>query len=475
MIVQIPTPVLRALRMLNRQGFAAYLVGGCIRSMLLQTNPKDYDITSNAEPEQVMRVFHGSHTVGTGIKHGTVLVVLDHYPLEITTYRIDGTYSDRRRPDQVQFTRRLDDDLARRDFTINAMAWAPDLGAMAEILDTPEHHLPETMPCTFFVQDLIDPFHGQADLARRLIRCVGSPAIRFSEDPLRMLRALRFAAVLGFTIEADTATAMDQIKDSLSLVAIERIQVEFSELICGIEAADIIREQLEIISVFIPELRSMRQFDQMTAHHHLDLLEHTLEVLSQTPARRSLRLAALLHDIGKPAVMGYDEQGVARFYGHQSTGADFARSILSRMRYDKFTIERVYQLVLHHDAFPEATVRSVRRWLNRHGPELAHDLLVFKEADILAQHPDTLELRLADLRQIRQLAGQILAEGHCLTLRDLAVKGQDLIGIGFKPGKEIGQRLQILLEAVMDDQLPNEKAALIGAARKMLQASRTGR
>jgi len=177
----------------------------------------------------------------------------------------------------------------------------------------------------------------------------------------------------------------------------------------------------------------------------------------------------LLHDVGKPAVLSYDEQGVARFYGHQSAGAAIARSILSRLRYDTLTIERVYQLVLHHDAFPEATVRSVRRWLNRHGPELAHDLLIFKEADILAQHPETLEPRLADLRQIRQLAGQILAEGHCLTLRDLAVKGQDLIGIGFRPGKEIGLRLQNLLEAVMDDQLPNEKAALIGAAEKMLQ------
>ena len=469
MIVNIPTPVLKALSLLNQAGYTAYLVGGCIRSILLQSNPKDYDITSNAEPEQVMRIFYDCHTVGTGVKHGTVLVVLDGFPLEITTYRIDGTYSDRRRPDHVQFTSRLEEDLARRDFTINAMAWAPDLRKAANDFFQIPQIPPEDIPVRFLAEDVVDPFGGQADLADKRIRCVGSPINRFSEDPLRILRALRFASVLDFSIESDTSAAIDQTRDSLSLVAIERIQVEFSELICGIRAAATIRDQLDVIGVFIPEILSMRGYELLTAHHHLNLLEHTLNVLAQVPPSRTIRLAALLHDIGKPVVFGFDEQGIARFYGHQSAGAAIARDILLRMRFDKLTIERVYQIILHHDAYPETTIRSVRRWLNKHGPDLAHDLLVFKEADILAQHPDSLESRLADLRLIRLIAGQILAEGHCLNLRDLAINGQDLIGLGFKPDRRIGRLLQMLLESVMDDQLHNEKASLIRAARNMLQ------
>ena len=470
MIVYIPVPVLKALGLLDQAGFSAYLVGGCIRSLLLQASPKDYDITSDAQPEQVLKIFHDCHSVGTGMKHGTVLVVIDGVPLEITTYRIDGSYTDRRRPDRVLFTRNLEDDLARRDFTINAMAWTPNSNGLAPAQSTAACRLqPDQMPVRFQVSDVIDPFGGQEDLNSQLIRCVGDPARRFEEDPLRILRALRFSSVLGFSIEPRTSAALVETRNSLGHIAVERIQVEFSELLCGQNAAQTIRDMIGVIGVFLPELLSLRDFDPLNPQHHLDLLEHTLQVVAAMPANPTLRLAALLHDIGKPSVFSLDEQGIGRFYGHQQTGAELASDILSRLRYDKMTISRVCQLVLHHDSFPEATVKSVRKWLNRHGPELAHDLLILKEADILAQHPDGLEAKLTVLRQIRNLVGQILAEGHCLTLHDLAVKGQDLIELGYPSSRRIGRMLQALLEAVMDEQLPNQKAALIKAARNMMQ------
>ncbi|MEA4890439.1 MAG: HD domain-containing protein [Clostridiaceae bacterium] len=454
----IPQPVITALRQLRAEGFSAYLVGGCIRSLLLHMPPKDYDLTTNAEPDQVLRIFRANHTIETGLQHGTVMVVIDNWPLEITTYRIDGPYTDKRRPDQVQFTRNLIEDLSRRDFTINAMAWSPfKADSQDDLPASPEER-------AFDPADVIDPFQGRQDLAARLIRCVGAPEQRFAEDALRILRALRFAAVLDFQLEEQTGRAIHQTGKTLRIIARERIQSEFGSLICGLRAPEILRDYLDVFGVFIPELLPLKDFNQYNPHHHLDLLSHSLLVLRGVPPQTALRLAALLHDIGKPATSSRDSQGIGHFYGHQQKGADMARAILLRLRWDQATLVRVVHLIQYHDSLPDATPKSVKHWLHKHSPGLAHDLLILKKADILAQNPVTHQGKLNHLQEITRLADQILADEQCFTLRQLAVNGKDLLRIGCPKGRSVGNALQYLLDEVIDGHLPNEHQALLEAA-----------
>ena len=326
-----PAPALEAIARLRAAGFLAYLVGGCVRDTLLGRVPGDWDITTAALPEQVEAVFAGERIIETGLKHGTVTVLLDGLPLEITTFRTEAAYSDHRHPDAVAFTPSLTEDLARRDFTINAMAWT--LEKRGEGLDA----------------GLQDPFGGQADLEKKLIRCVGDPHKRFEEDALRILRALRFASQLDFTIDPATAAAAHALRDTLALVSRERIAVELTKLLCGPAARRIIVEYWEILSVPLPELAPMAGLDQRNKHHCYDVLEHSAAAVEAVPPEKLLRWAALLHDVAKPACFTVDEAGRGHFYGHAKRGAPMAREIMTRLRFDKDTVNRVAQLVELHD------------------------------------------------------------------------------------------------------------------------------
>lgn len=434
-MLELPPQVNTALALLNGAGFEAFLVGGAVRDYARGHDPaQDWDITTNARPEQVKAVFSSHRLIETGLQHGTVTVLLDHMPLEITTYRVDGAYSDHRRPDAVHFTGSLREDLARRDFTMNALAYHPAVG-------------------------LVDLVGGQADLAQGLIRCVGDPDRRFQEDGLRMLRALRFSATLELTIESHTGAAIHRNRALLDHIAAERVQVELTKLLCGARPAEVLRDFADVIAVPLPELVPLFGFDQRNPHHDKDVWEHTLAVVTNSPPDPVLRWAALLHDVGKPACFSLDTEGVGHFYGHAATSAALAEDILTRLKFDNGSKTRILQLVRHHDAPLAADPKAVKRLLNRHGPETVRQLIALHRADTLGQAALCLP-RLATLDQVSALAEALLQEEACFSLRDLAVNGRDLLALGLR-GAAIGQALQLCLEAVMDEQVPNARGPLL--------------
>ncbi len=465
----VPGAALAALSRLNAAGYAAFLVGGCVRDGLLGRVPGDWDITTSALPEQVEAVFAGERIIETGLKHGTVTVLLEEtndrdgcaaawgqaalqpptdgkhtaLPLEITTFRTESGYADHRHPDAVAFTPSLTEDLARRDFTINAMAWN----------------------CTDGLQD---PFRGQQDLNLGIIRCVGEPAKRFGEDALRILRALRFAAQLDFTIDPATAEAAFALRDTLALVSRERIAVELTKLLCGPAARRILTEYWEILAVPLPELAPMAGLDQRCKYHCYDVLEHSAAAVEAVPPEPVSRWAALLHDVAKPACFTVDEAGHGHFYGHAKAGGPLAREILTRLRFDKETVNRVSTLVELHDypidppdGPPETAIRKL---IGRLGPEDFFRLLGLKRADSLAHHPDYRD-RTAACDRLAALARELLTQPPCFTVRDLAIDGNDLLALGVPRGPEIGLQLNALLEAVLSGTLPNEREALLARAK----------
>ena len=429
----------QALLRLEEAGYEAWLVGGCVRDRLMGIPPHDYDITTNAKPEQVMAVFHDHRVLETGLKHGTVTLLWDHAPLEITTYRAEGNYSDHRHPDEVSFTLSLREDLARRDFTMNAIA----MDARGEIAD---------------------PFHGAEDIKAGIIRCVGDPVQRFTEDALRILRALRFASRLGFAIEDTTKGAMESRRELLSYVSHERIFSEVSGILCGAHVRPVLMEHVRTLGAALPELLPMEGFDQKNFHHIYDVLEHTARVVEKVPPKAHLRFAALFHDVGKPHCFTVDEAGVGHFYGHAEISREIAGEVLSRLRCDNATKLSVDQLIRYHDTPIECTERSVRRALRRFTPDGFRDLLAIKRADNLAQSPAFRE-RQHECDMLECMAEVILREAQCFSLKDLAVKGDDLLSLGLQPGPQIGRILEGLLEDVMADRLPNEKEALLNAVR----------
>lgn len=433
---KLPAQVDAALTRLEAAGFEAYVVGGCVRDNLMGRVPKDYDITTSALPEQTASVFAGAQIIETGMKHGTVTVLLDGEPLEITTFRIDGTYSDSRHPDAVIFTPSLTEDLARRDLTINAMAYSPRAG-------------------------LADPFGGRADLTAQIIRCVGAPERRFREDALRILRALRFASVLGFRVEPETADALQAEAPLLKNVSVERVFSELKQLLCGKNVRRVLLDYVDVLGTVLPELLPLRGFDQRNPHHCYDILEHTAAAAEAIPPIPALRLAALLHDVGKPRCFCTDADGVGHFYGHPKAGAQIAETVLDRLRSDKATRERVTALVLHHDLLIEDNEKSVGRALRRLGPPLFNDLLSLKRADNFGQAPE-FRWRQTYYDRLAGIADDILAANACLSLKDLAVKGSDL---GLPPGPEVGKTLNFLLDAVIDGQVPNTREALLAYLR----------
>lgn len=441
-MIQLPDDVIQLIKQLNRAGFEAYAVGGCVRDSLLGVSPEDWDICTSALPEEMKECFSGYKVLETGIKHGTLTIRLNHHSYEITSFRKDGEYTDCRHPDRVEFVSEIKEDLARRDFTINAMAYHPDTG-------------------------IVDYYDGQNDLKNGVIRCVGEAAVRFSEDALRIMRGLRFAAVYGFSIEADTKAAMLSKKELLNKIAAERIQVELKKLLLGEHAEEILLQHSEIISIIIPEMIPMIGFDQKNPHHCYDIWTHTVKSLGFSEKNLVIRLAVLFHDIGKPKTFFADENGIGHFYSHAEMGEKICNAVLHRLKFDTKTIQAVSLLVRYHDVQIQPTEKSVKKWLHRIGPEQFEHLLSVKKAD--AKSTVNAEDKLKMIDNIQSVYRTVLEQNACFSLKDLTVNGRDLILLGIKEGKEIGTLLSELLELVMENQLKNDRKTLLTYLKKRIK------
>lgn len=420
---------------LETAGFAAYAVGGCVRDSLLGLIPHDYDLCTAATPEQIREVFSGYRLVLAGEKHGTVSVVMDQSLVEITTFRAEGGYEDNRHPGWVRFVTDIEEDLSRRDFTVNAMAYSPKRG-------------------------FADPFGGQQDLQSRCLRAVGDPALRFTEDALRILRGVRFSVRYGLTVEESTAHAMIKLATLMDNLARERIFSELCGLLPLVTAEDLFRFH-PILTQIIPELSPLVDFDQKSPHHAFDLYSHTAHVVEHVPNALHLRWAALLHDIGKPGTFYLDESGRGHFPGHAKLGAEMADSILQRLKAPAALRQQVVSLIARHMTPLEPDKRLLRRRLGKYGIQGTLDLLTVQQADFCSK--GTKE-ETGVFHQIHCLIDEILDEQACLTVKDLAINGNDLLAIGFAPGPNIRKCLEQLLLAVQGDALPNEKQPLLEAA-----------
>ena len=438
--VGLAAPVRAVLARLADAGFEAYAVGGCVRDCLLGLTPHDWDVTTAATPEQMMAAFSGVPVIPTGLPHGTVTVLLDGTPIEVTTFRTEATYSDHRHPDEVAFSRCLEDDLSRRDFTVNAMAYHPARG-------------------------LVDLFGGQDDLARRVIRCVGDPAARFSEDALRILRALRFASQLDFEIEPATAAAARDARGTLAHVSAERLYAEMPRLLIGPGAGRVLRQFPEIVFEVCPCLRDTFRFDQKNHHHVYDVYEHITYTVDAAPADPVLRWTMLLHDAGKPACFTLGDDGEGHFYGHPAVSARLADECLAALKADRATRGRVVELVGLHDRRWELTLPSVKRLLSKLGEPTVRQLLTVQRADRAGCAPVGRTESDAREAETLRLIEEILKSEACFQLRDLAINGDDWLAAGLPGGPAVGQGLQRLLDSVIDGTLENKKTALLSAAR----------
>lgn len=440
MRIILPQKVARIIETLTAHGYEAYAVGGCVRDSILGRTPQDWDITTSATPQQVKTLF--PHTIDTGIQHGTVTVMMNHEGFEVTTYRIDGEYEDARHPKEVLFTSNLLEDLKRRDFTINAMAYNETNG-------------------------LVDAFDGIGDLKRGIIRCVGEAGERFTEDALRMLRAVRFAAQLGFSIEQKTLEAMQELSANIAKVSAERIQVELVKLLVSGHPEKIrIAYETGLTREFLPEFDRMMETIQNNPHHCYTVGEHTIWAVINAPEDKVLRLTMLLHDVAKPVCRTCDEQGIDHFYGHQKKGSEMARQILRRLKFDNDTTDQVCRLILWHDDVPELSYRNIRRAIYRIGMEQYPRLFDVKRADIMAQSEYLRREKLDYVDAYEKMYGEILEKQQCLCLKDLAVTGRDLIDeAGMKPGKEIGEVLNRLLEVVLEEPEKNTRETLLAIAK----------
>ncbi len=435
--IKLPEKVKFIIETITAAGYEAFAVGGCIRDSILGRNPADWDITTSAKPEQVKELF--AKTFDTGIQHGTITVLLDKEGFEVTTYRIDGEYEDSRHPKEVVFTSNLVEDLKRRDFTINAMAYNESVG-------------------------LVDEFGGLKDIDNGVIRCVGNPMERFSEDALRIMRAVRFSAQLGYEIEEQTRQAIIELAHTLKNISAERIQVELVKLLCS-PHPDYLKIMYDtgVTKVVLPEFDKCMETNQVHPHHMYDVGTHTLVALQETPGDKVLRLAALFHDFGKPETLETGEDGITHFHGHQVVSRDIAKQIMKRLRFDNDTIYKVTKLVEFHDygngVVPTKTI--VRRAVHRIGEDIFPMLYAVRRADVLAQSLHQREEKLALLEDWQKLYEEIVADAECVSLKMLAVTGTDLIAEGLKPGKEIGEVLQALLQYVLDNPDKNQKDILI--------------
>lgn len=438
MELKIPEKAEIILHTLEEAGYEAYVVGGCVRDSILGRSPDDWDITTSAKPEEVKALFR--RTVDTGLIHGTVTVMLDKEGFEVTTYRVDGEYEDGRHPKEVSFTASLEEDLKRRDFTINAMAYNPKRG-------------------------LVDLFGGVQDMKNRIIRCVGNPLERFTEDALRILRAVRFSAQLGFSIEGETLKAISVLAPNLKYVSAERIQVELLKLLVS-PHPDYLRTAYEagITREILPEFDRCMETEQNTPHHCYNVGEHTLQSLLNIRADKVLRLTMLLHDFGKPVVKRTDENGRDHFKTHGPEGEKMAVSILRRLKMDNDTIRKVRSLIKWHDYRPIEEAVSVRKAVSLIGEELFPLYLEVQKADILAQSLYNREKKLKRLSGVEALYKEIMEKGECISLKTMALTGRDLITAGYMPGRELGEILEKLLAHVLENPEDNKKEILLKLA-----------
>ena len=442
MTMDMPKNVDTAINLLQSAGFEAYAVGGCVRDSLLGKTPNDWDITTSAKPEDMKSVFADFHCIDTGIKHGTVTVVIDGEPLEITTFRLDGEYEDNRHPKSVTFTSDLGADLGRRDFTVNAMAYSKMTGT-------------------------VDLFGGQNDLKNGIIRCVGDPDRRFNEDALRILRALRFASALDFEIEEKTAQSLLKNCALLGNISEERIAKELLKLVCGKGAKRILTDFAPVLFEILPELQPMYKNSHDNPHHCYDIHEHTLIAVESIDPEPTLRFAMLLHDCGKPAVKKFDENGVAHFYGHQRISAEISAQILARLKVSNKFRDEILFLVSNHDRWElYENTEKMPRYLSKFGLDGVLKLLKVMRADVLAQSPEY-RYRLDQIADAEEIAKNLAAQKPCLSLRELQINGRTLMDIGIPQGRKLGAVLAQLLDEVIDGVTKNTQEALTTRAREI--------
>lgn len=430
--MQLPNYVENVINMLENNGFEAYAVGGCVRDSLRGIEPHDYDVTTSARPEQTKNVFEGFKVIETGMKHGTVTVLVDGNSIEITTFRIDGEYSDNRHPKKVLFTSKLENDLSRRDFTINAMAYSTRTG-------------------------VVDLFGGKQDIENKIIRAVGDAEIRFEEDALRIMRALRFSAVCGYKIEESTAKAIHVKKELLKNISGERIADEMNKLLCG-DCGKLLREFSDVFAVIIPEIRECVGFLQHSKYHDRDVWEHTVAAVEAIEPERNLRFAMLLHDLGKPACY-VNENGVGHFKGHAAVSKKICQRVMSELKYDRETADKITLLVERHDIPMGNDEKTVRHRIAQFGEKTFFELLKIHIADDSAKSPQY-QNRIEGYKLQKDYADKIIAENSCLSLKKLAVNGNDLIKLGYS-GKAVGEALKLLLDAVIDEKCNNVKENLL--------------
>ena len=446
-IIKLPKHVKYIIETLEQNGYEAYAVGGCVRDSILGREPNDWDITTSADPYEVKKLF--SHTIDTGLQHGTVTIMLEHVGYEVTTYRIDGDYEDSRHPKEVTFTKSLEEDLKRRDFTVNAMAYNDRDG-------------------------LIDLFHGMDDIQKKVIRCVGNAEERFTEDALRIMRAVRFSAQFGYEIEPETKKAIVKLAPNLKNISAERIREELIKLLVS-DHPDYIRIAYEtgITAQILPELDVCMETKQNTPHHMYTVGEHIIHSLTNVPGDKVLRLAMLMHDIGKPYCITTDEAGRDHFKGHAEKSAEMAAVIMHRLKFDNDTLNRVKRLAKYHDwaisLSPPIKKATVRSMISRIGEDLFPDLFTIGDADLLAQS-DYFKAEKEEKQQLlKEMYREIIEQGDCLSIKNLAVSGNDLIEHGMKPGKELGQVLQKMLEDVLKHPSSNNKEYLLNHLNKYVE------
>ena len=436
--VEVPAPVNYIIQELEKCGHEAYMVGGCVRDSVLGRKPHDYDICTSATPDEILKAFPDEEIIPTGLQHGTVTILINKEPFEVTTYRIDGDYSDNRRPDNVTFTKNLVEDLRRRDFTINAMAYNPKTG-------------------------LIDPFNGMEDIKYKKIRCVGSAEDRFNEDALRILRAIRFEAQLGFAGLPETMFEIERQYDRLKNISIERINSEFCKIVASEQFCVELVLYPNVFSLFIPELKDLIGFQQNNPYHAYDVFDHTVHAIEKCESDDLVvRLAVFFHDFGKPHSYQDGEDGIRHFKGHGKVSAEITDSIMKRLRFDNETRNNVVELVYYHDATFEVGNKYVKRWLNKIGEKQFSRLLEVRKADIKGQKPDYEESRIEKVNNIENILEEILSEKSCFSLKDLAVNGNDVKEVmKLKEGKDIGYWLNEILKRVIDGELENNKDDLV--------------
>ena len=434
-MINIPGKCRFVFEKLNKNGYECFAVGGCVRDALMGRKPNDWDFTTNALPDEITECFKEYKTIEVGKDYGTIAVISEGETYEITTYRCDGEYTDSRHPDSVTFTKSITDDLKRRDFTINSMAYSP-------------------------IEGLVDPFNGQSDLAKKLIRCTGNPDERFNEDALRILRALRFSSVLNFEIEAETSDAVFRCMNKLSFVHPNRLRKEFMGIIMGSSCADILLTYKDVVSVFIPEIKPMFDLAQNNPHHKYDVWRHTVAAMDNSVADEIVKLAVFFHDIGKPDAKTTDDKGIDHFKKHQAISAEITRNVLTRLCFPNSVISDVCLLIKYHDERFRKFSYDIKRVLAAMGPELFQKLSLISFADIMGQSDYFREEKLSNRDKMLDESRRIIESNECYSLSQLAVSGDDIISLGYS-GKDVGIILNTLLKMVMKGDAENTKEDLI--------------